>query len=229
MRPKHPSADVVRAAVRPAHHQAQLEDGVPTDVYTLEEAVKQGWLVAPRAVDVPEFGDHAIDPDRPLGLVDADLMDEGLPNAVQVLHRGVDEADRFVAVPDVVVPVPDAPSFEGVGGLGDACPCRAETQLAGSGSAGSLIRAEAAICVRSTLRRLGKIRRGARRVRLVARDLPKRTGSGSPAMIRRGSRSGPPHERVAARTGGQSLIGDAVESLAQQRRHSLRLTPNPKT
>jgi type I restriction enzyme, R subunit len=30
-----------------------LEDGVPTDVYSLEEAVADGYLVAPRAVDVP--------------------------------------------------------------------------------------------------------------------------------------------------------------------------------
>ncbi|WP_336650537.1 DEAD/DEAH box helicase family protein [Kocuria rosea] len=31
----------------------QLEDGVPTDVYSLEDAVKDTWLVPPRAVDVP--------------------------------------------------------------------------------------------------------------------------------------------------------------------------------
>ena len=31
----------------------QLEDGVPTDVYGLEDAVQDGWLVPPRAVDVP--------------------------------------------------------------------------------------------------------------------------------------------------------------------------------
>ncbi|WP_055477913.1 DEAD/DEAH box helicase family protein [Sphaerimonospora mesophila] len=30
-----------------------LEDGVPTDVYSLDEAVAQGYLVAPSAVDVP--------------------------------------------------------------------------------------------------------------------------------------------------------------------------------
>ncbi|WP_369774682.1 DEAD/DEAH box helicase family protein [Saccharopolyspora cebuensis] len=31
----------------------QLENGVPTDVYSLDEAVKEGYLVPPRAVEVP--------------------------------------------------------------------------------------------------------------------------------------------------------------------------------
>ena len=30
-----------------------LEDGVPTDVYTLDEAVDEGWLVAPHTINVP--------------------------------------------------------------------------------------------------------------------------------------------------------------------------------
>ncbi|NEE32721.1 hypothetical protein G3M53_45630, partial [Streptomyces sp. SID7982] len=30
-----------------------LEDGVPTDVYSLDEAVDEGYLVPPRTVDVP--------------------------------------------------------------------------------------------------------------------------------------------------------------------------------
>ncbi|GAA3036440.1 DEAD/DEAH box helicase family protein [Actinokineospora globicatena] len=38
---------------RNTYRRFQLEDGVPTDVYTLDEAVSQGYLVAPRAVDVP--------------------------------------------------------------------------------------------------------------------------------------------------------------------------------
>jgi type I restriction enzyme, R subunit len=38
---------------RNTYRRFQLEDGVPTDVYSLDEAVAEGWLVAPRAVDVP--------------------------------------------------------------------------------------------------------------------------------------------------------------------------------
>lgn len=38
---------------RNTYRRFQLEDGVPTDVYTLDEATAEGWLVAPRAVDVP--------------------------------------------------------------------------------------------------------------------------------------------------------------------------------
>jgi type I restriction enzyme R subunit len=38
---------------RNTYRRFQLEDGVPTDVYSLDEAVAKGYLVAPRAVDVP--------------------------------------------------------------------------------------------------------------------------------------------------------------------------------
>jgi type I restriction enzyme R subunit len=38
---------------RNTYRRFQLEDGVPTDVYSLDEAVAEGYLVAPRAVDVP--------------------------------------------------------------------------------------------------------------------------------------------------------------------------------
>ncbi|MFC3891409.1 DEAD/DEAH box helicase family protein [Lentzea rhizosphaerae] len=38
---------------RNTYRRFQVEDGVPTDVYSLDEAVAQGYLVAPRAVDVP--------------------------------------------------------------------------------------------------------------------------------------------------------------------------------
>jgi type I restriction enzyme R subunit len=38
---------------RNTYRRFQLEDGVPTDVYDLDRAVKQGYLVAPQAVDVP--------------------------------------------------------------------------------------------------------------------------------------------------------------------------------
>ncbi|MBV9025012.1 MAG: DEAD/DEAH box helicase family protein [Streptomycetaceae bacterium] len=38
---------------RNTYRRFTLEDGVPTDVYSLDEAVREGYLVAPRAVDVP--------------------------------------------------------------------------------------------------------------------------------------------------------------------------------
>jgi type I restriction enzyme R subunit len=38
---------------RNTYRRFHLEDGVPTDVYSLDEAVSEGYLVAPRAVDVP--------------------------------------------------------------------------------------------------------------------------------------------------------------------------------
>lgn len=38
---------------RNTYRRFELEDGVPTDVYSLDEAVAEGYLVAPRAVDVP--------------------------------------------------------------------------------------------------------------------------------------------------------------------------------
>ncbi len=38
---------------RNTYRRFELEDGVPTDVYSLDEAVVEGYLVAPRAVDVP--------------------------------------------------------------------------------------------------------------------------------------------------------------------------------
>ncbi|MHA6779622.1 type I restriction endonuclease subunit R [Pseudonocardia saturnea] len=38
---------------RNTYRRFHLEDGVPTDVYSLDEAVEEGYLVAPRAVDVP--------------------------------------------------------------------------------------------------------------------------------------------------------------------------------
>ncbi len=38
---------------RNTYRRFHLEDGVPTDVYSLDEAVAEGYLVAPRAVDVP--------------------------------------------------------------------------------------------------------------------------------------------------------------------------------
>ncbi|MER7857986.1 DEAD/DEAH box helicase family protein [Amycolatopsis japonica] len=38
---------------RNTYRRFQLEDGVPTDVYGLDRAVKEGYLVAPQAVDVP--------------------------------------------------------------------------------------------------------------------------------------------------------------------------------
>ncbi|MEU0061751.1 DEAD/DEAH box helicase family protein [Streptomyces albidoflavus] len=38
---------------RNTYRRFELEDGVPTDVYSLDEAVSEGYLVAPRAVDVP--------------------------------------------------------------------------------------------------------------------------------------------------------------------------------
>jgi type I restriction enzyme R subunit len=38
---------------RNTYRRFELEDGVPTDVYGLDEAVNEGYLVAPRAVDVP--------------------------------------------------------------------------------------------------------------------------------------------------------------------------------
>jgi len=44
-----PKGEIDRNTYRRFH----LEDGVPTDVYSLDEAVSDGYLVAPRAVDVP--------------------------------------------------------------------------------------------------------------------------------------------------------------------------------
>ncbi|MBW0101483.1 DEAD/DEAH box helicase family protein [Pseudonocardia sp. KRD291] len=38
---------------RNTYRRFHLEDGVPTDVYSLDEAVEDGYLVAPRVVDVP--------------------------------------------------------------------------------------------------------------------------------------------------------------------------------
>jgi type I restriction enzyme R subunit len=38
---------------RNTYHLFDLEDGVPTDVYSLEEAVRDGFLVPPKAVSVP--------------------------------------------------------------------------------------------------------------------------------------------------------------------------------
>ena len=38
---------------RNTYRRFQLEDGVPTDVYSLDQAVADGYLVAPRVVDVP--------------------------------------------------------------------------------------------------------------------------------------------------------------------------------
>lgn len=38
---------------RNTYRVLQLENGVPTDVYSLDEAVKEGYLVPPRAVEVP--------------------------------------------------------------------------------------------------------------------------------------------------------------------------------
>jgi type I restriction enzyme R subunit len=38
---------------RNTYRRFHLEDGVPTDVYTLDDAVAEGWLVPPRVVDVP--------------------------------------------------------------------------------------------------------------------------------------------------------------------------------
>ncbi|MFF0293198.1 DEAD/DEAH box helicase family protein [Kitasatospora sp. NPDC004614] len=38
---------------RNTYRRFELEDGVPTDVYSLDEAVAEGYLVAPRTVEVP--------------------------------------------------------------------------------------------------------------------------------------------------------------------------------
>ncbi|HEY3611214.1 MAG TPA: DEAD/DEAH box helicase family protein, partial [Pseudonocardiaceae bacterium] len=38
---------------RNTYRRFHLEDGVPTDVYSLDDAVAEGWLVPPHAVDVP--------------------------------------------------------------------------------------------------------------------------------------------------------------------------------
>ena len=50
---------------RNTYHLFRLESGVPTDVYDIDDAVKDGYLVPPRAVSVPlKFQREGIDYDR---------------------------------------------------------------------------------------------------------------------------------------------------------------------
>ena len=47
------AADAVTAVSRDTYRLFDLESGVPTDAYSMEEAVRDGFLVPPEAVSVP--------------------------------------------------------------------------------------------------------------------------------------------------------------------------------
>lgn len=51
--PSDRSAQAVAQVVYSENALTHLEDGVPTDAYSLDEAVRDGFLVSPKAVSVP--------------------------------------------------------------------------------------------------------------------------------------------------------------------------------